>query len=43
MVLSAVLPERTKNFDLKAFHSLVLDSGRIPLAVLERRVKARFG
>ena len=35
--------ERSGQFDLKAFHSLVLDSGRIPLAVLERRVKARFG
>lgn len=30
------------NFDLKRFHSAVLDGGRMPLTVLERRVRAAF-
>ncbi|WP_029416960.1 DUF885 domain-containing protein [Brevundimonas bacteroides] len=29
-------------FDLKRFHSAVLDGGRMPLTVLERRVRAAF-
>ena len=30
------------NFDLKRFHSAVLDGGRMPLTVLDRRVRAAF-
>lgn len=33
---------RGSNFDLKRFHSAVLDGGRMPLTVLERRVRAAF-
>jgi uncharacterized protein (DUF885 family) len=29
-------------FDLKRFHSAVLDGGRMPLMVLDRRVRAAF-
>ena len=29
-------------FDLKRFHSAVLDGGRMPLTVLDRRVRAAF-
>ena len=34
--------KRRANFDLKRFHSAVLDGGRMPLTVLERRVRAAF-
>lgn len=34
--------KRGANFDLKRFHSAVLDGGRMPLTVLERRVRAAF-
>ena len=30
------------HFDLKRFHSAVLDGGRMPLTVLEQRVRAAF-
>ena len=32
--------ERQPGFNLKRFHDLVLDGGRMPLTVLERRVRA---
>ncbi|HEV2570062.1 DUF885 domain-containing protein [Sphingomonas sp.] len=35
--------ERARGFDIKRFHSLVLDGGRMPLEVLERRVRTSFG
>jgi uncharacterized protein (DUF885 family) len=35
--------ERARGFDIKRFHSLVLDGGRMPLEVLERRVRSSFG
>lgn len=35
--------EKKPGYDIKRFHSVVLDGGRIPLEVLERRVKASFG
>jgi uncharacterized protein (DUF885 family) len=35
--------ERTPNFDIKRFHTLILDGGRMPLEVLERRVRTSFG
>ena len=35
--------ERTPNFDIKRFHTLILDGGRMPLEVLERRVRGTFG
>ena len=34
--------KRGPNFDLKRFHSAVLDGGRMPLTVLDRRVRAAF-
>ena len=34
--------ERARGFDIKRFHSLVLDGGRMPLEVLERRVRSSF-
>lgn len=34
--------EALDNFDIKTFHSAVLDSGALPLAVLETVVKRRF-
>ncbi|WGM30194.1 DUF885 family protein [Brevundimonas sp. NIBR11] len=34
--------KRASNFDLKRFHSAVLDGGRMPLTVLEQRVRAAF-
>ena len=34
--------KRGPNFDLKRFHSAVLDGGRMPLTVLERRVRTAF-
>lgn len=35
--------ERARGFDIKRFHSLVLDGGRMPLEVLERRIRGSFG
>ena len=35
--------EARPGFDLKRFHSAVLDGGALPLGVLERRVRARLG
>ena len=34
--------ERARDFDVKRFHALILDGGRMPLEVLERRVRASF-
>jgi uncharacterized protein (DUF885 family) len=34
--------EKAPGFDLKRFHSLILDGGRMPLEVLERRVRSSF-
>ena len=34
--------ERAPGFDIKRFHTLVLDGGRMPLEVLERRVRTSF-
>jgi uncharacterized protein (DUF885 family) len=35
--------EKLPGYDIKRFHDLVLGGGRMPLTVLERRVKAGFG
>jgi uncharacterized protein (DUF885 family) len=32
--------EARPGFDIKAFHDLILGEGRMPLSVLERRVRA---
>ncbi|WBH16606.1 DUF885 domain-containing protein [Sphingomonas radiodurans] len=34
--------EKQPGFDIKRFHTLVLDTGRVPLTVLERRVRESF-
>lgn len=34
--------KRSSNFDIRRFHSAVLDGGRMPLTVLDRRVRAAF-
>jgi len=35
--------EKRPGYDIKRFHELVLDGGRMPLTVLERRVMSGFG
>jgi uncharacterized protein (DUF885 family) len=34
--------EKAPGYDIKRFHDLVLNGGRMPLSVLERRVRASF-
>ena len=34
--------EKSPNYGIKRFHDVVLNGGRMPLAVLERRVRASF-
>jgi uncharacterized protein (DUF885 family) len=44
VAISRLRDEASKlpGYDIKRFHDLVLDGGRMPLTVLERRVKAGF-